>query len=250
MLSVIIITKNESRHITRCLESVAWADEIIVLDSGSDDDTVALCRRFTDKVFETDWPGFGIQKQRALAKASGDWVLSVDADEWITAELRKEIEKAVTQTDINGFEMPRLSSYCGKEIRHGGWWPDYVMRLFQRMHGRFTGDPVHERIIVTGKIDKLSAPILHEAFVDPEEVLHKINHYSSLGAEKLYQAGKRTSLIQAILKGLWSFFRTYCLKAAFLDGREGLMLSISNAEGTYYKYLKLLNLHKNKGYHK
>lgn len=247
MLSVIIITKNESRHITRCLESVAWADEIIVLDSGSDDGTVALCQHFTDKVFETDWPGFGIQKQRALAKASGDWVLSIDADEWITPELRKEIEKAVTQTDINGFEMPRLSSYCGKEIRHGGWWPDYVMRLFQRNHGRFTDDPVHERIIVTGNTGKLSTPLFHESFVDFEEVLNKVNHYSSLGAEKLFQAGKRTSLFQAVLKGLWTFFKTYFINAAFLDGQEGLMLAISNAEGAYYKYLKLLFLQKSRG---
>ncbi len=247
MLSVIIITKNESRHITRCLESVAWADEIIVLDSGSDDDTVALCKHFTDKVFETDWPGFGIQKQRALAKASGDWVLSIDADEWITAELRKEIEQAIIQTDISGFEIPRLSSYCGKEIRHGGWWPDYVMRLFQCYHGRFTGDPVHERIIVTGNTGKLNTPLLHESFVDFEEVLNKVNHYSSLGAEKHFQAGKRTSLFQAVLKGLWTFFKTYILKAAFLDGQEGLMLAISNAEGAYYKYLKLLFLQKNRG---
>lgn len=247
MLSVIIITKNESRHITRCLESVAWADEIIILDSGSNDDTVALCQHFTDKVFETDWPGFGRQKQRALEKATGNWVLSVDADEWITPELRKEIEKAITQTDISGFEMPRLSSYCGKEIRHGGWWPDFVMRLFQRNHGRFTGDPVHERIIVTGNTSKLNTPLLHESFVDFEEVLNKVNHYSSLGAEKLYQAGKRTSLFQAVLKGIWTFFKTYCIKAAFLDGQEGLMLAVSNAEGAYYKYLKLLFLQKTRG---
>ncbi|NOT11143.1 MAG: glycosyltransferase family 2 protein [Methylococcaceae bacterium] len=247
MLSVIIITKNESRNICRCLDSVAWADELIVLDSGSDDDTVALCLRYTEQVFETDWPGFGLQKQRALKMATGDWVLSLDADEWLTAELTAEIQQAITQSEIDGYWIPRLSSYCGKDIRHGGWWPDYVLRLFQRNRGRFTDNPVHERIIIDGKTDKLSMPILHEAFIDPEEVLHKINHYSSLGAEKLYQAGKRTCLIQAILKGLWSFFRTYCLKAAFLDGQEGLMLSISNAEGTYYKYLKLLNLQKKKG---
>jgi glycosyltransferase involved in cell wall biosynthesis len=242
MLSVIIITKNESRHITRCLESVAWADEIIVLDSGSVDNTVELCQRYTDKVFETDWPGFGIQKQRALTKASGDWVLSLDADEWITAELKKEIEQAITQVQCHGFEVPRLSTYCGKEIRHGGWWPDYVMRLFQRKHGHFTEDPVHERIIVTGNTAKLNTPLLHESFVDFEEVLNKINHYSSLGAEKHFQAGKKTSLFQAVFKGLWTFFKTYCLKASFLDGQEGLMLAISNAEGAYYKYLKLLFL--------
>lgn len=246
MLSVIIITKNESAHIARCLSSVAWANEIIVLDSGSEDDTVAICRRYTDKVFETDWPGFGIQKQRAVNKATQPWVLSIDADEQVTPELRKEIEQAISQTHINGFEIPRLSSYCGKQIKHGGWWPDYVLRLFQREYGHFTEDLVHERIIVDGTVQRLKAPLIHEAFINPEEVLHKINNYSSLGAEKLYRAGKRTTLRQAIVKGLWTFFRTYCVKAAFLDGRQGLMLAISNAEGTYYKYLKLLNMQRSK----
>jgi glycosyltransferase involved in cell wall biosynthesis len=246
MLSVIIITKNESHHISRCLHSIAWAEEIIVLDSGSEDDTVKLAKQFTEKVFVTDWPGFGKQKQRALEKASGDWVLSLDADEIITPELKTEIEQAIKQNAAIGFEIPRLSTYCGKEIRHGGWWPDYVLRLFQRDQGRFTEDPVHERILVTGKTAKLNSPIRHEAFVDHEEVLHKINQYSSLGAKKLYDAGKSTSLLQAITKGLWTFFRTYFLKAAFLDGPEGLQLSLSNAQGTYYKYLKLLYLNKNK----
>lgn len=244
MLSVIIITKNESRNISRCLESVVWADEIIVLDSGSDDNTVSLCQRYTDLVYETDWPGFGPQKQRALEKTTGDWVLSMDADEWLTPELTSEIQQAITQSDINGYWIPRLSSYCGKEIRHGGWWPDYVLRLFQRNQGRFTEDRIHERIIVDGRLAKLNSPIMHESFVNLEEVLDKVNHYSSLGAEKLYNAGKKASIAQAILKGLWTFFRTYCLKAAFLDGGEGLILSISNAEGAYYKYLKLWYLAK------
>lgn len=246
MLSIIIITKNESEHIGRCLASVAWADEIIVLDSGSDDDTVSICQQYTDKVFVTDWPGFGPQKQRALDKASGDWVLSLDADEIIPPDLKREIQQALKQQHIAGFEIPRLSSYCGRQIKHGGWWPDYVLRLFQRKHGRLTEDLVHERIIVEGEIRRLHNPILHEAFINPDEVLHKINNYSSLGAEKLFNKGTTTSLAQAIIKGAWSFFRTYFLKAAILDGSEGLMLSISNAEGTYYKYLKLLHLQKNK----
>jgi glycosyltransferase involved in cell wall biosynthesis len=247
MLSVIVITKNESATIQRCLDSVSWADEIIVLDSGSSDDTVAICQRYTDKVFVTDWPGFGPQKQRALSLATGDWVLSLDADEWLSPELTIEIQRAITNENIHGYLLPRLSSYCGKQIKHGGWWPDYVLRLFQRSQGCFSEDLVHERIIVTGKIEKLNQPISHEAFIDLEEVLHKINSYSSLNAEKLYLSGKQTTLAQAIVKGLWSFFRTYCLKAAFLDGREGLMLSISNAEGTYYKYVKLLKLNESKG---
>ncbi len=242
MLSVVIITKNEAGHIGRCLESVAWADEIVVLDSGSEDDTVAICRQYTDKVYQTDWPGFGLQKQRAVDKATGGWILSIDADEVVTAELKAEIEIALQQDRYKGYEIPRLSSYCGRQIRHGGWWPDYVLRLFRRDCGRFTDSVVHESIIVQGTVGRLQSPLLHDAFINLDEVLHKVNSYSTLGAEMLYQRGVRSSLSKAILKGLWTFIRTYWLKAAILDGRQGLMLSISNAEGAYYKYLKLLEL--------
>jgi glycosyltransferase involved in cell wall biosynthesis len=238
-LSVIIITKNESAHIGGCLQSVAWADEIIVLDSGSQDDTVDLCRSYTDKIYSTDWQGFGIQKQRALDKATGDWVLSIDADEIVTPELKAEIQQAMQTSDINGFEIPRLSNYCGRAMRHGGWFPDYVLRLFRREFGQFTNHVVHERIVVEGNIARLNTPFLHDAFVDFEEVLHKVNNYSSLGAQLLYDRGVRSSLLKAIMKGLWTFIRTYFLKAAFLDGQQGLMLAISNAEGAYYKYVKL-----------
>jgi glycosyltransferase involved in cell wall biosynthesis len=239
MLSVIIITKNEAQHIGRCLASVAWADEIIVLDSGSSDDTIEICRRFTQQVYSTDWPGFGPQKQRALDKASHDWVFSIDADEEVSPALQAEMRQAMQAADAQSFEIPRLSSYCGRQIRHGGWWPDHVLRLFRRETGAFSPEVVHERVIVSGVIKTLHNPLLHEAFVDPEEVLHKINSYSSLGAEKLFARQQTASLGKAIAKGLWTFFKTYILKAAFLDGAEGLMLAISNAEGSYYKYLKL-----------
>lgn len=244
MLSVIIITKNEAGHIGRCLESVSWADEIIVLDSGSTDETVAICESYGAQVYVTDWPGFGPQKQRALDKATHEWVLSLDADEYIDANLTTALKTAIRDNTADGFEIPRLSSYCGRDIHHAGWWPDYVLRLFKRHKGRFTDDVVHETIQVSGTILKLSTPIRHEAFVDPSEVLSKINHYSSLGAEKLYAHGKTSHLGKALYKGFWTFFRCYFLQAAFLDGPEGLMLAISNAEGTYYKYLKLRQLHK------
>lgn len=246
MLSVIVITKNEAQHIDRCLASVAWADEIIVFDSGSDDDTVTICRQFTEQVFISDWPGFGPQKQRALDQAHGDWILSIDADEEVSPALKAEILQAIQQPEIQGFEIPRLSSYCGRQIKHAGWWPDYVLRLFQRKAGRFSADVVHERILLNGKTERLTQPLLHEAFVNPEEVLHKINSYSSLGAEKLFSQGQSASLRLAVIKGLWSFFRTYIIKAAILDGAQGLMLAISNAEGSYYKYLKLRELQNSK----
>ncbi|MCK5889716.1 MAG: glycosyltransferase family 2 protein [Methylococcales bacterium] len=238
-LSVIVITKNESAHITRCLNSVLWADEIIVFDSGSTDDTVEICQQLTLHVFETDWPGFGIQKQRALNKATGDWVLSLDADEQISEALKLEIQRTIQISQYQGFEIPRLSSYCGKEIKHGGWWPDYVLRLFKKDQGSFSDSLVHERIIVEGTTGKLDNPILHESYTSLEEVLSKTNHYSSLGADMLFEKGKKSSLWQAIFRGSWTFFRTYVIKASLLDGEKGLMLAISNAEVTYYKYLKL-----------
>jgi glycosyltransferase involved in cell wall biosynthesis len=242
MVSVIVITKNEASHIGHCLKSVAWADEIIVLDSGSQDDTVAICRQYTDKVYETDWPGFGAQKQRALDKATGDWVLSIDADEIVTAELRAEIEQVLQLNTFDGYEIPRLSSYCGRQMRHGGWWPDYVLRLFRRSAGRFSEAVVHEKIIVDGTVGRLKSPFLHDTAVNLEEILRKINSYSSLGAQMLYEKGVCSSLTKAVLKALWTFNRTYWIKAAFLDGNQGLMLSISNAEATYYKYVKLMEL--------
>ncbi len=239
MLSVIIITKNEEQHIQRCLESVSWADEIIVLDSGSQDNTVSLAKAYTAQVFSTDWPGFGLQKQRALEKAQHDWVFSIDADEYVSAELRAQLQQAMVEAKFDGFEIPRLSSYCGRDIKHGGWWPDYVLRLFKREKGHFSPELVHERVELTGSIGQLTEPLLHEAFVSPEEVLHKINSYSTLGARKLHAEGKKVFITHALFKGVWTFIRTYFLKASFLDGQHGLLLAISNAEGAFYKYVKL-----------
>lgn len=244
MLSVIIITKNEALDILECLESVAWADEIIVLDSGSEDDTAEICRRYTDKVFITDWPGYGVQKQRALEKANGDWILSIDADERITPELRKEIGQVMVDNAYDGYLLPRLSSYCGQFMKHGGWYPDYVLRLFRREKGRFSLELVHESVMLEGRVGKLNGLILHNSYSDLEEVVTKVNSYSSLNAQKLFERGKKSSLSKAIFHALWKFINTYFIKLGFLDGRRGLMLAVSSAEGVYYKYVKLLLLNE------
>lgn len=244
MLSVIVITKNEASDISECLSSVAWADEIIVLDSGSEDGTVEICRRYTDKVYHTDWPGYGLQKQRALEKANGDWILSIDADERITPELRKEIGLAIVDNAYDGYFLPRLSSYCGQFIKHGGWYPDYVLRLFRREKGRFSLELVHESVMVEGRVGKLTGLIIHNSYVDLEEVITKVNSYSSLNAQKLFEKGKKSSLSKAVVHALWKFFNTYFIKLGFLDGRRGLMLAISSAEGVYYKYVKLMLLNE------
>ena len=242
MLSVIIITKNETRHIAACLKSVAWADEIIVLDSGSSDDTVAICKTYSAQIYETDWPGFGPQKQRALDKARGDWVFSIDADEQVTPQLKEEIQQAMQSKQFAGYQMPRLSSFCGKQIRHGGWWPDYIIRLFRRESANFLDVPVHEKVLVDGPIGKLKSPLLHDTYQTLEEAIDKMNKYSSLSAKMLFDAGKKSSISKALIKTLWTFVRCYLIKAAFLEGRYGLMLAAVNSQGTFYKYLKLLEL--------
>jgi glycosyltransferase involved in cell wall biosynthesis len=244
-LSVILITQDESTDIRACLESVHWADEIVVVDGGSRDDTIAICREYTDKVYVSeDWPGFGPQKNHALSYATGEWVLSLDADERVSSALRHEIEQAMAAGHFDAYEIPRLSTYCGRTLRHGGWWPDHVLRLFKRGQGSFSNRRVHEKVIVTGPYGQLQEPLIHETFASLEEVIDKINRYSSEGARLLHEQGKRGGLGTAIGHSLWAFIRTYFLKAGLLDGREGLMLAISNAEGTYYRYLKLAYLLK------
>ncbi len=240
MLSVIIITKNEAHNIGDCLDSVAWADEIIVVDSGSNDGTQAICNRYANcQLLETDWPGFGPQKNRALDQASHNWVFSIDADERVTPELRIELEQAMQKQNIDGYFIPRRSQYCGRFIDNAGWYPDYVLRLFKRSKARFSDDKVHEKVLVSGLHEHLNNPLLHYSFANLEQVLHKVDHYSTLGAKQLYARGKRATVGKAVYKGIWSFIRTYLLRRGFLDGKEGLMLAISNAEGTYYKYAKL-----------
>lgn len=245
-LSVIIITKNEAANIRACLESVGWADEIIVVDSGSTDATAEICRKFGARVYVHDWPGFGAQKNRALSYATNEWVFSIDADERVTEELRAAIEAVLHRENDTcpAYRVSRLSSYCGRFMRHSGWYPDRIVRLFRRDAARFSDDLVHERLLIEGEAGQLGGELLHYAFDNPEEVLLKVNQYSSAGAAMLQRRGRSASLGGAVLRGLWSFLRTYVLRGGFLDGREGFMLAVSNAEGTYYRYLKLMLLNK------
>lgn len=243
-LSVILITKNEADLVAQCLDSVKWADEIIVLDSGSSDTTVDICRRYTDKVYETDWPGFGPQKNRALDLATCEWVLSLDADEALTPALADEIQRTLQAPQAQGYTLPRLSSYCGRYMHHSGWWPDPVLRLFKRDCGRFTEARVHERVVVNGKVEPLQEKLLHQSYRSLDQVLHKVNLYSSEGALDFQARGRRASLSTAIGHGLWAFLRTYVVKRGFLDGREGFIVAVSNAEATYYRYLKLMYLNE------
>jgi len=239
-LSVVIIARNEERAIEACLASVAWADERIVLDGGSTDATVEKARALGARVEEAyDWPGFGPQKNRAIDLASGDWVLSLDADETVSPELRAEIEAVITFPTANAFRIPRASRYCGRVLRHGGWWPDYVTRLFRRGSARFSDDLVHERLLTDGAVETLHSPLQHDTYTSLEEAIGKANRYSTLGAEQSYVRGESASLWGATGHGLWAFFRTYILRRSFLDGGQGLLLAVTNAHATFYRYAKL-----------
>jgi glycosyltransferase involved in cell wall biosynthesis len=238
-LSAIIIAKNEAAHIADCLDSLAFCDERIVLDGGSTDDTVALAEKHGARVISApDWQGFGPQKNLALSQATGDWVLSLDADERVSPALADEMRKAITEAGADGYEMPRRSSFCGRMMRHSGWYPDYVLRLFRRGKARFSDDAVHERVICDGPVARLKEPLLHHPVARLEDALSRMDRYSSLGADMLVASGRRVSFVSGIVHGLWTFLRTYVFRAGFLDGREGFLLAVANAEGTYYRYMK------------
>jgi len=246
-LSVILITRNEEANLGDCLASLEGiAQQIVVVDTNSSDQTLEIAKNHGAVIAQPpDWPGFGPQKNRALDLASGDWILSLDADERLTPALRSEILTAIHHSaHVNCFAIPRLSWYCGRFIRHSGWNPDYVDRLFRRGTARFSEDLVHERLIPDGQIAQLENPMLHFSFMNYSQVLQKIDRYSSASAEQAFAKGKKSSPAKAVIHGMWSFFRTYIVRAGFLDGAQGLALAISNGQGTYYRYMKLWFLHE------
>lgn len=245
MISAIIITKNEERNIRDCLLSLQWVDEIIIVDSGSTDRTLDIAKSFTDKIYHKDWEGFGKQKNYALSLATHDWVLSLDADERIPSALQTEIKSAISDPSFDGYNIKRRSSYCGRFMKFGGWGKDHVLRLFRKDKASFSDSLVHERLILSGKIGQLKSPLIHYSFPTVEDVIHKMNLYSSLGAEEKYLKGQQLSLSGTILRAWWTFIKTYFIKLGFLDGKQGFMLAVSNAEGVYYKYIKLMMLYKN-----
>jgi glycosyltransferase involved in cell wall biosynthesis len=242
-LSVIIVAKNESHNILECVQSCAFADEILVLDSGSTDGTPELARQAGAKVIETDWPGYGPQQQRGIAWAQSEWVLSLDADERIGEDLRAEILAAISQPQADGYRLPRISTFCGQFIHHGGWRPDYTLRLVRTQLAGFTDHFLHAHMTVNGTQADLQHSIIHYSYRDLRDVLDKLDRYSSGNAKDMLAKGHRpVGLRQALTHGIWAFVRTYIVRAGFLDGSAGWMLAIYNAECTYYKYLKYREL--------
>lgn len=238
-LSIVIVAKNEAINIVDCVRSARFADEVIVLDSGSTDGTVELARAEGATVVCTDWPGFGPQKNRAIDMVRSDWFFSLDADERITPALAQEIRGAIAQPDVAGYRVPRTSMFCGRFMRHGGWRPDYTWRLARRGRARFTNDAVHEHLDVQGPTGTLRESIVHYSYRTFEDVLDKLNRYSTAGVTDMAARGKHSSFGKAVAHAWWAFMRTYVLRLGFLDGRWGFMLAVFNAETTYYRYVKL-----------
>jgi glycosyltransferase involved in cell wall biosynthesis len=245
-LSVILITRNEQANIAACLASVAFADEIVVVDNGSSDATAELARAAGARVIDApDWPGFGRQKNRALDAATGDWVLSVDADERVPPALAREIEGVLAAGGpAMAYEVPRLTQFCGRWIRHCGWTPDHVTRLFRRGTARFSDDLVHERLLPSGAVGTLRSQLLHYSYPTPAHYWRKLQQYSQAWAEQRHARGQKTSMVRAALAGVVAFVRSYFFRLGFLDGAMGFAVCAMQAQGAFGKYFALYCLNQ------
>lgn len=250
-LSVTIITFNEESNIGRTLESVKWADEIVVVDSGSTDKTVDICRQYTEHVIHQDWLGFAKQKNFAIDKATGEWILSLDADEPIEEMLAEEIRDIITSpTAFDGYYIPRKTFFLGKQIRHGGWYPDYNLRLFRKNKGRFEERAVHEAIKVQGTAGRTGYAIKHFAYPDLTSYMSSINKYSSLAVDVMVKKGIgifKTSSVNILLRPLFTFLLRYIFRLGFLDGKHGLILNLFHAYYVFAKYAKAWARNNQKG---
>jgi glycosyltransferase involved in cell wall biosynthesis len=239
-LTVTLITRNESSNIAACLESVAWADEIIVVDSHSTDDTVAIARRLATRVEVRDWPGYGEQKNYAAALASNDWILSLDADERVSTELAGEIRGAIdSKSGPAGYRIPRVSYYLGRWLRSTDWYPDFQLRLYDRRKGSWNVRRVHESVVLKGTPGLLRRELQHYPYRNITHHVQTIDRYTTLAAEEWIAAGRRATALQAVLHTAFAFLRNYLLKGGFRDGSAGLMVSVLNS---YYVFLKFAKL--------
>lgn len=243
-LSVTIITRDAAHQIEACLKSVGFADEIVVVDSGSTDGTPEIAARHGARVVHREWLGYGRQKQFAVEQAAHDWVLCIDADERVTPRLRAAIEAALQAPGGSGYAMPRCNFFLGRWLRHGEGYPDWSLRLFDRRHGRWSDDPVHEKVVCNGAVGKLAGDLLHESCDSLATYLDKQNRYTSLQAEALHRRGKRVHAGQLLLSPLLRFVKFYVLRLGFLDGAAGLAHILIGCNNSFVKYAKLIELNK------
>ena len=244
-ISVTVITKNEAADIAAALESVRWADEIVVVDSGSTDETVAIARRFTERVFVRDWPGYAAQKNVAASLATQDWIFSLDADERVTPQLADEVRRTVSGTpDAAAFKVPRVTWHLGQWIRTTDWYPDRQTRLYDRRRARWTGAYVHEGVAVDGTTGALTHDLQHYAYRDIADHLETIDRYTTYAARQMFEAGRRAGLLEIAGHPPFAFLRNYIAKGGVRDGAVGFVISTLNAYYVFLKFAKLWELQR------
>ena len=240
-ISACVICRNEEKNIKRCLDSLKWVHDIILVDSMSTDRTVEIAKGYTDRIFQREWPGYAAQKNFALSKAESDWVLSLDADEAVSRALRDEISTEIARPDaLDGYRIPRHSFYQGRWINHSGYYPDRQLRLFRREKGRWMGGRVHERMAVKGRVGDLKQDLLHYPYGGGiSGQLRTVNSFSTLLAKDMYEQGKRFHLPLLFSRPLFKFLEVYVLKKGFMDGLPGLIIAVSDAYAMFVRYVKL-----------
>ena len=244
-ISATLITCNEAHNIEDALRSLSWVDEIVVVDSGSRDSTTEICRSFTDRVFHRDWTGFVDQKNYAVGEASNDWIISLDADERVSSELREEIvAEAGRGFGKDGYKIPRTAFFMGRWITHGDWHPDFQVRLFDRRCGQWQGGRVHESVKIAGSVGSLKGEIHHFSYRSFSEYLEKLETYSTLAARDYAQQGKTAGPWMLLAKPFAVFLKAYLLKRGFMDGSPGFSVAVMGAVSVFFKYAKLYEMEK------
>ncbi len=239
-LSAVIITLNEEANIERCLKSLDWVDEILVVDSGSTDRTVEICEQYGARVLRTEWLGFGRTKHFAVSQARHDWIFSIDADEEVTPELRDTIRRILINPDPEvAYRIKRYPYYLGQRVRFSGWQNDYPLRFFNRQSGNFNFKEVHEAVQFNGKVQRLEAPLKHFTYPTVSSHIQKMDRYTTLSVEETVQKQRSVTVVGAVLRAAFRFFKMYVLKLGFLDGRVGFILCFNSAFGIYLKYIKV-----------
>ncbi|MSQ64306.1 MAG: glycosyltransferase family 2 protein [Betaproteobacteria bacterium] len=246
-LSVVLITHNAAAELPQCLASVAFADEVVVVDSGSSDGTAEIATRYGARVVAKDWLGFGRQKQFAVEQAAHDWVLCLDADERVSPELAASVVRALQAPAAPVYRMARCNRFLGRWLRHGEGYPDWSPRLFDRRHARWSDDGVHEKVLYAASPGTLEGDLLHESGEDLGRYLEKQNRYTALAAQELHRRGQRAGLAQLALSPLLRFFKFYLLRLGFLDGLPGLVHISIGCMNSFMKYAKLIELQRIQG---
>ncbi|MTI59136.1 MAG: glycosyltransferase family 2 protein [Firmicutes bacterium] len=244
-IAALIITYNEEENIEDCLESIKWVDEIVVIDSYSEDNTVEICRKYTEKVFPRKFDDFASQRNCGLEKIESDWVLVVDADERVTGELKDEIKNVLFSNDtVQAYKIPRKNYFLGKWIKHCGWYPDYTLRVFMNKKNQFEG-MVHEKVTVNGEVQKMKNNLIHYTYYNISQFIQKTDKYTTLDAIDMYRKGRKFKLGSILINPIWRFIRMFIIKRGYKDGIRGFILSMLYLFYAFLKYIKLFEIWNN-----